>query len=73
MRDGARFITSGTARKVNLNYIVKRLNKCSDFHSGCEGCPDLSRCVKAYDERCGKDDLEGENPKQLYPPSIELD
>jgi hypothetical protein len=54
LREGAEFITSKAPNKVNINYIVKRLEACCDQNGGfCDGCPDLEMCVRAFDERCG--------------------
>jgi len=52
MREGAALVTNGGVRKRNLNYIIKRLEACSDKYGGCDGCPDLDACIKAFDERC---------------------
>ena len=53
MREGLSFITSSRVNRVNLNYIVKRLEACSDKYGGfCDSCPDLEICVKKFDERC---------------------
>ena len=54
MREGARFVTRPCVKKINLNYIVKRLNRCADKYGGCEQCPDLGKCLKAYDLRCNQ-------------------
>jgi len=52
-REGASFITSSRVNRVNLNYIVKRLEGCCDRYGGfCDDCPDLELCVKKFDERC---------------------
>ena len=54
MRPGAMLVTSERVNRVNLNYIVRKLNACCDFEGGvCDGCPDKKICVDAYDHRCG--------------------
>ena len=54
MRIGAELVNSKRVIKVNLNYIVKRLEACCDIHGGyCGDCPDLEVCRKKYDDRCG--------------------
>ncbi len=61
MRPGAELVTSSRVRKVNLNYIVRRLEACcnkygkapSEGYRVCDGCPDMKVCVEGYDDRCG--------------------
>lgn len=38
--------------RVNLNYIIKHLESCSDLHDDCYKCEVRERCVRLYDERC---------------------
>ena len=52
VRDGTRFITGTQVNRVNLNYIVDRLNLCSNRHDNCVNCPEETVCTKAYDVRC---------------------
>ncbi len=48
---GAIFVVSPRAKKVNLNYIIHRLEACANAN-GCDDCPDLSVCLTDYDMRC---------------------
>ena len=52
MREGAALVTSRRVKKVNLNYIVKKLERCYEKYSGCDDCPDFKACRGAYDDRC---------------------
>ena len=54
MREGCKLVTDLRVKKLNLNYIVKRLRRCSNKYDGCNDCPDKTMCVAAYDERCGQ-------------------
>jgi len=54
MRQGAEFIISKCVKKLNLNYIVKRLGECADLYDDCRGCRNLIVCRNAYDVRCGQ-------------------
>ncbi len=59
MRDGALLVTSPRANHVNLNYIVRKLEKCSDANKGgCDDCEDIGVCVRAYDKRCDSGEYE---------------
>jgi hypothetical protein len=51
MREGAEFITSKRVKNLNINYVIRRLNECSDKYNDCGGCPDLVLCRSAFDKR----------------------
>ena len=53
VKEGVEFILRPSVRNINLNYIVKRLNKCSDKHDDCNNCADLELCRGTYDARVG--------------------
>ncbi len=69
--EGAKFITSKNANKVNFNYVVARLDLCSRRHNSCIACPDLKECCDAFDLRCSLGDVlcpkcKAEIPKTKY-------
>ena len=65
---GASFLISDSSKKVNLSYIVRRLEKCSIRNGDCEvtidesgkekyTCSDLGICLRAYDDRCHQGEI----------------
>jgi len=56
-RSGAQLLNSSRVNHVNFNFIVKRLENCSDRHEDCIDCPELTVCVEAFDKRCSLGDM----------------
>jgi hypothetical protein len=52
MRIGAEFVTSPEVRVTHIDLIVNELELCSEEFAGCDDCPDIKVCTKAYDARC---------------------
>lgn len=53
VKGGVEFILRPSVRNINLNYKVKRLNKCADNNDDCIECSDLELCRNTYDARVG--------------------
>ena len=52
MKSGLWVVTNELVKLLTLDYIVWKLNECSDEQgSDCMGCSNLSICRKAFDRR----------------------
>ena len=70
MRKGAELVTSKRVNRVNLNFIVRQLDKCCKKNDGWYGnCPDTAICVDAYDTRCGLGEVKCPFCKEMVLPT----
>ncbi len=67
---GVALVTSDRVDRVNLNYIVKVLEVCSNLRLGCHKCLDLDTCRNAYDVRCSSGEVICPHCKQEVPLGI---
>ena len=68
MRKGAELVISKRVNRVNLNYIVRQLDKCCKENDN-DSCPDMAICVEGYDKRCGLGEIECPFCKEMVLPT----